>query len=139
MGQILAVACCGGVILSAYLLFEVGIFRLACSLCHVPAPSFGRTVGVVLLLLIVPVLIDAITTAILVEVYVRAGYPLWEAGVVEFLLAMPIHMGICSYLHSWLLRLPVGECLGVWFVEKIIKSVGVLAVAGITALFILAK
>ena len=128
--QVFGVLCCLGTLLAAVVAFEVGVFRLACGLCRVPLPPHGRTLGLVLTLLIVPAVVDAVFSGLLYEVYTAAAAPLWEAGAVQFFLALPAHMVICSALHSRFMRLPLGDGLAVWLVEKLLKF-ALLLVAGI--------
>ncbi|MGL6096018.1 MAG: hypothetical protein ACRC7O_09515 [Fimbriiglobus sp.] len=129
---------CAGVMLLAYLAFEVGLFRLSCLVCGVPRPGAAKSVGVVLGLLLAPILTDGIQTAIVVEVYQFAGYPLWEAGVVNFVLALPVHLLLCSALHARMMGLTFRECLPVWFVEKSIKFGLLLIALGVAAVFVFA-
>ena len=137
--RVLAVFCCVCVMLAAFLVFEVGLFRFSCILCDVPRPGVMKSVGIVLLLLIVPAITDGFQTAVLIEVYRSTDYPLWEAGVVDFLLALPVHMVICSALHARTMRIRVREGLAVWFVEKIVKLAMLSAIAGVVALLVLAR
>ena len=127
--QVFGVLCCLGTLLAAVVAFEVGVFRLACGLCRVPLPPHGRTLGLVATLLVVPAVVDAVFSGLLYEVYTAAAAPLWEAGLVQFFLALPAHMAICSAIHSRFLRLPLGDGLAVWLVEKLLK-LGLLLVGG---------
>ena len=124
---LLALACLG-VALVLFLVFEIAIFRLACGLSGVPRPATGHSFLVVGILLIAPGIIDGFGYAILHAIYRASRYPLWEADVVQFFLAVPFHMAICSFIHSKLMRVPVGDALGVWFVEKLLK-LGVISLA----------
>ena len=135
--QVIGFLCCLGVLLGLVLAFEVGVFRLACGLCRVPLPSAGRTVGLVLLLLAVPAVVDGAFGSVLYEVYVRTNYPLWEAGVVQFFLALPAHMAICSFLHCKVMQLPLGRGLAVWLVEKLLKLGLLVLVGGVVGFVVL--
>ncbi len=119
--QVFGVVCCLGTLAAMLVAFEVGVFRLACGLCRVPMPPHGRTLTLVLTLLVVPALVDAAFSGLLYEVYTAVGSPLWEAGIVQFFLALPAHMAICSFLHARFMRLPLGDGLAVWLVEKLLK------------------
>jgi undecaprenyl pyrophosphate phosphatase UppP len=120
-GQVFGVLCCLGTLAAGVVAFEVGVFRLACALCRVPMPPHGRTLGLVLTLLVVPAVVDAIFSGLLYEVYTAMRAPLWEAGIVQFFLALPAHMAICSLLHARFMRLPLADGLAVWLVEKLLK------------------
>ena len=136
--QVLVLLLCVGVILFLALSFEVAVFRISCALCKVPQPGFLRTCGIVFLLLTVPAVVDGIFGGILIEVYQATRYPLWEAGLVQFFLALPIHMAICSIIHARTVGIRMGQGLSVWLVEKLIKLSVLLALVGIVALMILA-
>ena len=124
--------------LGAMFVFEVVLFRVACALCRVPQPGAIRTVGLVTLLLALPIFADTALGAVLYEAYLAGDYPLWEAGVIEFILALPVHMVLCSAIHSWMMSIRVREGLSVWFVEKMIKLTILAAVVGTFAVLVLA-
>ncbi len=136
--QVLGFFCCLGFILFLFLGFEVAVFRISCALCRVPQPGLARTCGLVFLLLIVPAIVDGIFSGVLIEVYKASEYPLWEAGVVQFFLALPAHMAICSAIHAKTVGIRVGQGLSVWLVEKLLKLALVVAVVGIITVLILA-
>ena len=136
--QVLLFLLCLMFFLGLLFLGEVVLFRVACALCQVRQPGFLKSVGIVLMLLVAPVVVDFFLGAALYEAYRAGDYPLWEAGVVEFMLALPIHMVICSVIHSWIMEIRVRECLSVWFVEKLIKLTILSTILGIVALMILA-
>lgn len=138
-GEALGLLCCLGTILFLILGFEVAIFRVACSLCRVPQPGLVRTTGIVAVLLLVPAVVDAIVGAILTEAYLAGNYPLWEAGLVEFFIALPVHMAICSTIHAQMVRIPMTHGLSVWLVEKLLKLMMLAAIVGVIALVILAR
>ena len=136
---VIFVLCCVAVAAAAVLAFEVAVFRIACGLCRVPRPGPVRTVGLVLALLAVLTVVDAVASAVLYEAYTAAGYPLWEAGLVDFLLSLPIHMVICSTLHAQFLRVPFGQGLAVWLVERLIKFALVAAVVAVVVVWLLLR
>ncbi|OWK36141.1 hypothetical protein [Fimbriiglobus ruber] len=138
-GQVFAVLCCLGFMLAIVLAFEVAVFWLACALCKIPQPGFFRTCGIVVMLLVIPAVVDGIFGAILYEVYTATAYPLWEAGVVQFFLALPVHMAICSFIHAKMINIRLGQGLAVWLVEKLLKLTLVVAAVGVTAVLVLAS
>ena len=137
-GRVFAFLCCFGVVLVPLLSLEVGLFRLACLLCGVPRPSAVRTLGLVAALLVAPFPIDALAGAVLTEVYIAGGYPLWEAGVVEFFLALPVHLAVCSAVHARMMGVRLADTLAVWFVEKVLKLALVSVCVGFIVLLLLA-
>ena len=134
--QLVPALACLGVVTLTVLGFEVFVFRLSCLICGVPQPGLFRSFGMVGVLLFVPAAVDAAFGAGLAEAYRAGGYPLWEAGLVQFFLAMPAHMLICSCLHAQWLNLKVGEGLAVWFVDKLLKAVVLLTLVGGVALLL---
>jgi hypothetical protein len=136
--QVFGVLCCLGFVLFVFLGFEVAVFRIACALCKVPQPTVARTFGIVFLLLVVPAFVDGVFGGVLIEVYKATEYPLWEAGLVQFFLALPIHMAICSLIHAKTVGVRVGQGVAVWLVEKLLKLALLVAVAGIITLLVLA-
>jgi len=132
--QVIVLLVCLGFVLLVVLAFEVLIFRAACSLCKIPQPGFLRTIGLVVLLLAVPAGVDAFFSGVLYEVYQTAKYPLWEAGVVQFFLALPVHMTICSAIHAKVVRIPMSQGLSVWLVEKLLKLAIITLIVGFIAL-----
>lgn len=107
-------------LLIGYLLLQVLIFRISCQLCGVPAESIAREIGIMAILLVVTHLLDAFLGGILYEIYTFAGYPLWEAALVLFFLALPIHMLVATFIHAKLGRVSWSRALAVWFVDKMI-------------------
>jgi len=117
---------CLATVVALVISFELFIFRLACLLCRVKQPSFFKSMGMVSILLVTPALVDAVAGAMFFRLYKDSGYPLWEAGVVQFVLALPVHMLLCAWIHSKMMQLSFSECLAVWFVEKLLKLLLVL-------------
>lgn len=137
-GQVLGVLCCLGTVLLVAFGFEVAVFRVSCALCRVPQAGLARTVGIVSVMLVVPAVVDAIFGGMLYEVYRLVGFPLWEAGLVQFFLALPVHMAICAAIHAKMMDIRVGQGLAVWLVEKLLKLVLLVAAGGVIALLLLA-
>ena len=135
--QLVLTLVCLGMVLLTVVGFEVFVFRLACMICRVPQPGLLRSFGMVSVLLTVPAVVDAVFGAGLTQVYRAGSYPLWEAGVVQFFLALPAHMAICSFTHAQMMGLKVAEGLAVWFVDKLLKAVVLLIVVGGVALLFL--
>lgn len=138
-GQLIALLVCLGVAVTVVFGFEIAVFRVACRLCRVPQPGLIRTVGMVSVLLVVPGLVDAAVYAGLHSAYKASAYPIWEAGLVQFFLALPVHMAICSAIHARMIDIRLSEGVAVWFVEKLLKLVLLLAVGGAVAAVLLVR
>ncbi len=130
---------CAAFVLISYLLFEIMLFRFSCKLAKVPRPSLLRSASIVIVVIFAVTVAEGALGSLIREAYVLGGYPLWEAGFVAFFLGLPVHMAVCSALHSKMLGRPLSEGLSVWIVEKSIK-LGLISVgAGIFALLIFAN
>jgi len=128
---------CGGVALLFYFAFEVLIFRLSCRLTGAPRPTLGRSIGIVLVVLVAVSAVEGLISSGIVEAYIAGGYPLWEAGLVAFFVGLPIHMLVASAIHAKMMGMSFIEGFAVWFVEKAIK-LGLIAFgAGTIALVLL--
>jgi len=135
--QVIFALCCVGLVLFLILAFEVSVFLVACSACRVPRPGVLRTVGLALILIVVPTVVDAIFSGALFEVYKATNYPLWEAGLVGFFISLPVHMTICSVIHAKVVQIRVTQGIAVWLIEKLIKFTLLAALAGVIALLLL--
>ena len=129
---------CLAMILFLVVSFEVATFLMACKLSDVPSPGLMRGFGIVMVLLVIPGIFDAIFGSVLFEIYKAADYPLWEAGLCQFFLALPMHMGLCAVIHAKMMGLKLGQGLTVWLVEKVLKLGVAAVIAGVVAMFFLA-
>ena len=136
-GQLFVGLCCLGLIGFFFLGFELLIFRVACGICHLEQPGFFRTMGVLSAIKFIPWIVIGLLSGVLYAAYEKANYPIWEAGIVWFLLALPIQMVMCGFIHARIMNIRFGEGVSVWFVEKTLKAVLLLALVGIISLFIL--
>jgi len=128
---------CGGVAVLFYFAFEVLLFRMSCRLARVMQPTFGRSIGIVLVVLVAVSAVEGLIGSILVEAYIAGGYPLWEAGFVAFFICLPVHMLVASAIHAKMMSMSFVEGFAVWFVEKAIK-LGLIAFgAGMVAIVLL--
>ena len=136
-GQFIVALFCLGTIGLFFIGFELLVFRIACAICSVEQPSFIRTISVLAAIKLIPWIVIGLLSGLLYAAYEKANYPLWEAGIVWFLLALPIQMALCGVIHAKIMNIRLGEGVAVWFVEKTVKSALMLAVVGVITLFIL--
>lgn len=130
---------CFGFATLVYLAFEVLVFRLACRIARVEQPSPGRTIGMTFAVVLVAFVAEGVLATIVKQAYTLGGFPLWEAGLVGFFLGLPVHMLLASFIHAKMMRVTLGEAVGVWFVEKSMK-LGLTAVAaGLFGVVLLAQ
>ena len=136
-GQFIVALFCLGMIGFFFIGFELLIFRVACAVCGLDQPGFLRTMSVLAAIKLIPWIVIGLLSGLLYETYEHLNYPLWEAGIVWFLLALPIQMALCGVIHAKIMRIRLGEGVAVWFVEKTVKAVLLLALVGVITLFIL--
>jgi hypothetical protein len=135
--QLLLLLVCLFVGVLCYFAFEVLIFRLSCRLARAPRPTIGRSIGIVMVVLIAVSAAEGLVSSILIEAYIAGGYPLWEAGLVAFFICLPVHMLVASAIHAKMMAMSFVEGFAVWFVEKAIKLGMIAFVAAMIALVLL--
>src|SRR4051794_38357511 len=117
----LLILVCVLVFLLLYLAFEVLIFRASCRLARAPLPTAGRTLGIVLAILLSVSAVEGLVSYAIVEAYLAGGYPIWEAGLVAFIVGLPIHMLVATAVHAKMMGMSYADGFAVWFVDKAIK------------------
>ena len=127
--QVVLIVACGLFVVLAYFAFEVMLFRLSCALARLPRPSVPRSVGIVFAVAFAVSVAEGLLGVGVTRAYQAGGYPLWEAGLVGFLLGLPLHMLVCAYIHSRMTGIRLDDGIAVWKIEKSIKF-GVLLVGG---------
>lgn len=137
--QLVLVLACVFAVLAAFFAFEIAIFRASCRLSGLPKPHLVRAAVVVSVLLSVPGVIDAVVYGLLDRAYRASDYPLWEAKLVQFALALPVHMAICSAIHARMLGVRLADAVSVWLVEKFLKLLIVLGLAAVAAVALLSR
>ncbi len=138
MGPVFGVLCIAASLLFCTLYFAVVIFQIACKWCGLERPNFFSAAGIVVVSFIVWAIFEGIMIAILQEVYLRAGYPPWEARFVGFFLGLPCHMLVTTGLHMGLMRVKAGKAIEVWFIQQLILFSIVLTITGLIVVAILA-
>lgn len=130
--QVILVLACLSFVVFAYFAFEVMLFRLSCGLARLPRPSVPRAVGIVCAVAVAVAAAEGVLGFAVTQAYIAGNYPLWEAGLVAFLVGLPVHMAVCAAVHSWLMDIRFTDGIAVWKIEKGIKA-AVLAVGGAIA------
>jgi hypothetical protein len=115
------------------------IFRLACQWCNLERPSFLGASGIVILSWLTWFGAEAAMIGVLQEVYVWAGYPMWEARFVGFFLGLPFHMTVASVLHVAVMRVTAGKAIEVWFMQQMILLAIALCLLAVVGVFFLLK
>ena len=128
--QIVLILAFAAFVLVAYVVFEVLLFRLSCSLARVGRPSVPKSIGIVFAVMFAEIFALGALGGVVTELYIAGGYPLWEAGLVGFFLGLPVQMVVCAFLHSRMMGIKMNEGAAVWVIEKAIKF-AVLIVGGL--------
>ena len=139
MGRVLLALCCVGAFLFGLLAVAVLIFQVACVMARVPRPGFFRASWVIGVTFLVWSVAEGVLAGTVHAVYENLNYPLWEAGLVTFFLGLPVDLIISSGVHAGLLRMRFGKAVEVWFAHRLILLTIVMAVAGVTAVAVLAS
>lgn len=122
-----------------YLAFEVLVFRLACRIARATQPTPAKTIGMTFAVVLAVFVAESVLAAAVERAYALGGFPLWETVLVGFFLGLPVHMALASIIHAKMMRVTLGEALGVWFVEKSMK-LGLMAVAaGVIGVIVFAQ
>jgi hypothetical protein len=130
---------CFAFVAVVYLAFEVLVFRLACRLARVGQPTTGRTIAMTFAVVLAVFVAEGILATAVERAYTLGGFPLWEAGLVGFFLGLPVHMALASVIHAKMMRVTMGEAVGVWFVEKSMKLGLMAVVAGLFGVLLLVQ
>lgn len=139
MGGVLVALCCVGVVLLGILAVAVLLFRLACAMAGLRRPGVFKAAWIVAVTFVVLSVVEGILAGIVRAVYQDLNFPLWEAGLVTFFLGLPLDLVIASGIHAAFLRVRFGKSVEVWFAHRLILLTIVMAVAGVSAVVVLAS
>lgn len=135
--QLILVLACVSFVVMAYFAFEVMLFRLSCALAKLPRPSVPRAVGIVCAVALAVAAAEGVLGFAVTQAYIAGNYPLWEAGLVTFLVGLPVHMAVCATVHAWLMDIKFSDGIAVWKIEKGIKAAVIAVGAGVAGLVFL--
>src|SRR5256885_1314886 len=79
------------------------IYRWSCVLCGLPKPTVMVAAGIMFVAWLSLVMAVGVLRAIVHEACSAAGLPKWEAGIIVFLLALPIDLLISAGIESGLM------------------------------------
>ncbi|HEY2785789.1 MAG TPA: hypothetical protein VGJ05_12540 [Fimbriiglobus sp.] len=137
--MLFAALICLGFSLALFVAILVAMFRLSCGWCGLPRPGVLSTLGVIFVSFVVEVIAGGVVQGSVYAGYERAGWPLWEAGVVIFFLQLPFDLAVSSLAHAGLMKIAVGKAIEVWFVQRLLLLGLVAFVIGAAAVIILAQ
>ena len=97
------------------------IYRWSCRLCGLPKPTVLVAAGIMFVTWLSLVMAIGVLEVIVYEACTAAGLPRWEAGIVLFLLALPIDLLISSSIESGLMGVRFGKGVEMWYTQRLIQ------------------
>ena len=96
------------------------IYRWSCTLCGLPKPTVLVAAGIMFVAWLSLVMAVAVLETAVHEGCAAAGLPRWEAGIIVFLLALPIDLLISAGIESGLMGVRFGKGVEIWFTQRLI-------------------
>jgi hypothetical protein len=108
------------------------IYRWSCVLCGLPKPTVLVASGIMFVAWLSLVMAVGVLRVVVHEACAAAGLPRWEAGIIVFLLALPIDLLISAGIESGLMGVPFGKGVEMWYTQRLIQ-LSIVAVIGFVA------
>ena len=115
------------------------IYRWSCSLCGLPKPTVLVAAGIMFVTWLSLVMAVGVLRAVVHEACGAAGLPKWEAGIVTFLLALPVDLLISAGIESGLMSVPFGKGVEMWYTQRLIQLSIIAAIGFVAGLVVLAQ
>ena len=115
------------------------IYRWSCVLCGLPRPTVLVASGIMFVAWLSLVMAIGVLRVVVHEACAAAGLPRWEAGIIVFLLALPIDLLISAGIESGLMGVPFGKGVEMWYTQRLIQLSILAAVAFVVALVALVR
>src|SRR4051812_16378583 len=96
------------------------IYRWSCALCGLPKPSVLVAAGIMFVAWLSLAMAVGVLRLIVHEACTAAGLPRWEAGIIVFLLALPIDLLISAGIESGLMGVRFGKGVEMWYTQRLI-------------------
>ncbi len=113
------------------------IYRWSCVLCGLPKPTVVVASGIMFVAWLSLVIAVGVLRTIVHAVCDAAGVQPWEAGIIVFLLALPLDLLISAGIESGLMGVRFGKGVEVWYTQRLIQLSIVAAIAFVIALIFL--
>lgn len=136
---LLAFACCFFLLMlvPVALFLLTFIYRWSCVLCGLPKPTVMVASGIMFVAWLSLVMAVGVLRTVVREACKAAGLPLWEAGIVVFLLALPLDLLISAGIESGLMGVRFGKGVEMWYTQRLIQLSIVVAVGFVVAVIYL--
>lgn len=134
MGLLFAFACCFFLLMlvPVALFLVTFIYRWSCVLCGLPKPTVVVASGIMFVAWLSLVMAVGVLRAVVYEVCKAGGLPEWEAGIIVFLLALPLDLLVSSGIESGLMGVRFGKGVELWYTQRLIQ-LSILAAVGLVA------
>ena len=134
MGLLIAFACCFFLLMlvPVALFLVTFIYRWSCVLCGLPKPTVVVASGIMFVAWVSLVMAVGVLRAVVYEACKAGGLPQWEAGIIVFLLALPLDLLVSAGIESGLMGVRFGKGVELWYTQRLIQ-LSILAAAGLVA------
>jgi hypothetical protein len=125
--------------LPAALFLVTFIYRWSCVIVGLPKPSVLVAAGIMFVAWLSLVLAVGVLELIVREACAAAGVPRWEAGIIVFLLALPLDLSISAAIESGLMSVRFGKCVELWYTQRLIQLTIIAAVGFVIGVIVLVR
>jgi hypothetical protein len=115
------------------------IYRWSCVLCGLPKPNVLVAAGIMFVAWVSLVMAVSVLREVVHAATAAAGLPRWEAGIIVFLLALPIDLAISAGIESSLMGVRFGKGVEVWYTQRLIQLTIIAAVGFVAAIIVLVQ
>jgi hypothetical protein len=113
------------------------IYRWSCSLCGLPKPTVMVAAGIMFVAWVSLVMAVSVLRVVVHEACSAAGLPRWEAGIIVFVLALPIDLLISAGIESGLMGVRFGKGVEMWYTQRLILLTFIAAIGCIIGIIVL--
>jgi hypothetical protein len=106
------------------------IYRWSCVLCGLPKPTVMVAAGIMFVAWLSLVMAVGVLRVVVHEACAAVGLPRWEAGIIVFLLALPVDLLISAGIESGLMGARFGKGVELWYTQRLIL-LSILAIIGL--------
>src|SRR5262245_66452395 len=96
------------------------IYRWSCVLCGLPKPTVMVAAGLMFVAWVSLVMAIGVLRVAVDEACDAVGLPPWEAGIIVFLLALPIDLLISAGIEAGLMGVRFGKGVEMWYTQRLI-------------------